>query len=113
MSELPSDPLWRLAEDCLRLCQARGLALKTVNSAYAYPLRSVLLPWTARAGHDRLESVAPRALEALGMVDEVPQARLRLICAGPVLPGRSDQVPEFDAALQHVCRHASLLVEDG
>ena len=65
LSRAPSDPLRRLVADYLRSCRARGLAPKTVESAYAYPLRSVFLPWAARAGLDRLESVTPRALEAL------------------------------------------------
>lgn len=65
MPEAPADPLRRLVEDYLRSCRARGLAPKTVGSAYAYPLRSVFLPWAARAGLDRLESIAPRALETL------------------------------------------------
>ncbi len=63
--EAPADPLRRLVEDYLRSCRARGLAPKTVDSAYAFPLRSVFLPWAARAGLDRLESITPRALETL------------------------------------------------
>ena len=63
--EAPADPLRRLVEDYLRSCRARGLAPKTVDSAYAFPFRSVFLPWAARAGLDRLESITPRALETL------------------------------------------------
>jgi integrase len=59
-----ADPLARLVEDYLRACRARGLAPKTVESAYGYPLRHVFLPWSARAGLDRLEVITPRALEA-------------------------------------------------
>jgi len=55
--------LARLVEDYLTSCRARGLSPKTINHAYAYPLRFVFLPWCARQGIDEAQQLTKRALD--------------------------------------------------
>ena len=57
--------LARLVEDYLAACRARGLSPKTVDGAYGYPLRSILLPFCRDAGITEISGLDNRALDRL------------------------------------------------
>ena len=47
--------LERLVEDYLTQCRARGLSRRTIDNAYGYSLRAVLLPWCQEQGITAVE----------------------------------------------------------
>ena len=55
-------PLAQLADDFLADCRARGLKLKTINSAYAWALRGVFLPWCGEHGYSEPGQITARVL---------------------------------------------------
>lgn len=59
----PVSDLTRSVEDYLTSCRARGLAPKTVELGYGWPLRKRFLPWAAREGLGAPADVTVRALE--------------------------------------------------
>lgn len=61
----------QLVEDYLAHCRARGLAPSTVNQAYAYPLRGILMPYCTSAGISDVSRLDGRALDRLtaGMLE--------------------------------------------
>jgi site-specific recombinase XerD len=64
VSGAPTTPLSRLVEDYLNHVRARGLSPST-NTAYAHALRTVLLPWCAEAGIERIEDLDSRTVDRL------------------------------------------------
>ena len=54
-----------LIEDYLAHCRARGLSPATVNQAYRYPLKGILLPYCAQAQIEDLGQLNSRALDQL------------------------------------------------
>lgn len=61
----PPTQLARLVEDYLSSCRARGLSPRTVDGAYGFPLRRVLLRWCATEGIERLDQLDQRAFDRL------------------------------------------------
>lgn len=59
--------LERLVDDYLMACRAKGLSPNTVDNAYGYPLRGVLLPWCARRNIVSLVGFDARAVDALSV----------------------------------------------
>ena len=57
--------LSRLVDDYLASCRARGLSPRTVDGAYGYPLRQVLLPFCQREGIKEPAELNNRALVRL------------------------------------------------
>jgi site-specific recombinase XerD len=55
--------LAHLVEEFLDSCRARGLSLGTIERAYTYSLREVLLPWCDREGIADVEQLDQRALD--------------------------------------------------
>jgi integrase/recombinase XerD len=62
---MDTNPLSDLVEGYLTHCHARGLALKTVDAAYAWPLKNVLLPWAAKQGLTDPAQITPKVLDQL------------------------------------------------
>ena len=64
-------PLQDLVADFLSSCRARGLASRTVESGYGYPLRSVFLPWCADQGITEVNQLSQRVLDRFtsGLLD--------------------------------------------
>jgi len=60
-----TDSIPDLVESYLSDCRARGLSIKTVERAYGYPLRSILVPWSAKAGIWDAEGLTREALNQL------------------------------------------------
>ncbi len=60
-----SAQLERLTDDYLAHCRARGLSPATVNQAYRYPLKGILLPFCSQAGIEELGKLDSRALDRL------------------------------------------------
>jgi len=58
-------PLGRLVEDYLASCRARGLSPRTIDGAYGYPLRQVLLPFCQREAIKEPAQLDNRALDRL------------------------------------------------
>jgi integrase/recombinase XerD len=56
-------PLDDLVADFLASCRARGLAARTVESGYGYPLRSVFLPWCREQGLTEIKQLNQRVLD--------------------------------------------------
>ncbi|MFZ0168976.1 MAG: tyrosine-type recombinase/integrase [Candidatus Dormiibacterota bacterium] len=61
----PPSHLARSVEEYLTHCRAKGLAPKTVELGYGWPLRQIFLPWAAREGLHAPSDVTPRALDRL------------------------------------------------
>src|SRR5579859_625406 len=61
----PATALERLVDDYLAHCRARGLSPATVNQAYRYPLRGILLPFCAREGIAEISAINSRSLDRL------------------------------------------------
>jgi len=64
LSGAQSSPLSRLVGDYLIHCRARGLSPKT-DIAYRSALESVLLPWCAQQGIERVEEFDSRTVDRL------------------------------------------------
>lgn len=64
LSDVPNSPLSRLASDYLANCRARGLSPKT-DVAYRAALKTVLLPWCAEEGIERVEQLDGRTVDRL------------------------------------------------
>jgi integrase/recombinase XerD len=60
----PSSPLSRLVDDYLVHVRARGLSPST-DTAYSHALRTILLPWCADDGIERVEQLDGRTLDRL------------------------------------------------
>ncbi|MGA7361922.1 MAG: tyrosine-type recombinase/integrase [Candidatus Dormiibacterota bacterium] len=60
----PPSALARSVEDYLTSCRARGLAPKTVELGYGWPLVQRFLPWAAKEGIRTPADVSRRALES-------------------------------------------------
>lgn len=58
----PTSGLERSVEEYLTACRARGLAPRTVNLSYGWPLRRVFLPWAREEGLRVPADVTPAAL---------------------------------------------------
>jgi site-specific recombinase XerD len=54
-----------LVDDYLAHCRARGLSPNTVNQAYRYPLRGILLPFCARNRISDTSAITTRVLDRL------------------------------------------------
>jgi len=63
----PATALPTLVDDYLAHCRARGLAPNTVNQAYKYPLRGVLLPFCERHGIQDVAEIKQQHLERLAV----------------------------------------------
>lgn len=61
----PPSALEKLVDDYLASCRASGLSPKTIKFSYGYPLRSVLLPWSAQQGIVDVTELTNRRLDAL------------------------------------------------
>jgi site-specific recombinase XerD len=61
----PASALQTLVEDYLAHCRARGLSPNTVNQAYRYPLRGILLPFCAQQGITEVSTLTNRTLDKL------------------------------------------------
>jgi integrase/recombinase XerD len=82
ISAPPGEPssLERLVDDYLMACRARGLSPNTVDNAYGYPLRGVLLPWCAERNIASLAGLDARAVDALSVfLMEEPRHRGRIL----------------------------------
>jgi site-specific recombinase XerD len=63
----PASALETLVEDYLAHCRARGLSPNTVNQAYRYPLKGILLPFCAQQGITDVSGLANWALDRLSV----------------------------------------------
>jgi integrase/recombinase XerD len=61
----PATPLPTLIDDYLAHCRARGLSPNTVNQAYKYPLKGVLVPFFEREKMADVSAIDARALDRL------------------------------------------------
>lgn len=61
-------PLHRLVDDYLMACRARGLAPKTIDDSYGYPLRSIFLPWCVENGIEKPEQLTSRTVDAFSVL---------------------------------------------
>jgi integrase/recombinase XerD len=61
----PATALERLVDDYLAHCRARGLSPSTVNQAYRYPLRGILLPFCATEAIIEVGGLSSRILDRL------------------------------------------------
>ncbi len=60
-----ASPLEQLVEDYLASCRARGLAPRTIQEAYGYPLHRVFLPFCADRAVTSPDQISRRVLDAL------------------------------------------------
>jgi hypothetical protein len=58
-----TSPLDRIAADYLGSCFARGLAPRTVDKVYGYPLLAIFLPWCNEEGITSLAQLDRKALD--------------------------------------------------
>lgn len=67
VAQAARSPLARLVDDYLMACRARGLALKTIEGSYGYPLTRVFVPWCEQEGLTELCQLTARRVDAFSV----------------------------------------------